>query len=120
MSTSADPQALRSLAVIHLPRREWYALEPVLDALAARGCSFGSPVEQGGQWCCECGPLKLLFSERDGRWTVSLPVSDDNPVTRALLKTIDAALRTLPGVERVEWYKREDRGGAPALSPIQS
>lgn len=115
-----DPLQLRSLAVVELPRREWHALEPVLDALAERGFPFEGPIERAGQWCCECGPLALAFSEHQGRWTVSLPVSDDNVVTRALLKTVDEALRALPGVQRVEWYKREDRSGAPALSPIQS
>lgn len=115
-----DPAALRTVAVVRLASRQWHALEPVLDALTHRGFPFMGPVEHGGAWRCECGPLALTFGEEAGQWTVSLPVADDNVVTRALLKTLDEALRSLPGAAQVEWYKREDRGGAPASSPIQS
>ncbi|MBL8956792.1 MAG: hypothetical protein JNK82_38820 [Myxococcaceae bacterium] len=115
---SKDPAKLRSVAVVELPSPHWFALEPVLDALNARGFEFGTPIEKGHQWRCEYGPFALAFGHEETRWCLSMPIHDDNVATRALLKTIDEALHELPGVTRVDWYKREDRAGAAAPGPI--
>jgi hypothetical protein len=116
---SKDPAKLRSVAVVELHDANWHALEPVLDALHARGFDFGTPVERGGQWRCEYGPFQLTFAHDEKRWSVAVPVNDDNVATRALLKTIDQALRSLPGAGRVGWFKREDQAGASADGPVQ-
>lgn len=116
---SSDPAKLRSVAVVELQDANWHALEPVLDALNARGFEFGTPIGKGEEWCCEYGPFALTFAREEQRWSVSMPIHDDNVATRALLKTIDEALHRLPGVTRVDWYKREDRARAAVPGPIE-
>ncbi len=116
---SKDPAKLRSVAVVELHDSNWHALEPVLDALNARGFEFGTPIEKGEEWRCEYGPFALAFAHEGTRWSISMPVHDDNVATRALLKTIDEALHAIAGTGKVEWFKREEPGGEPASSPIQ-
>ena len=114
-----DPAQLRSLALIQVEARAWHAFEPVLEALEARGFEFGTPVEDRGDWVCEYGPLRLAFGPRAQGWAVSLPVNEDNVDTRALLTTLDDALRKLPGVSGIGWYKREAPGGPRADAPVE-
>ena len=114
-----DPERLRCLAVVDAPSTHWHVFEPLLDTLAERGFDFGIPVEKKGAWWCQYGPFELTFSHRPPGWAVAMSVHEDNSTTRALLATLDAALRKTTGVTTVGWYKREAPGGPPASSPIE-